>query len=237
MDKREMFEKALKSESAFQEHEMDHLSKIGDFIGRHSMFFKKIYKAYKSGEQSVKHKPDTGAPVSVGFSQDLREVIINRLKVEVTFTDNQFLKFMELIDLCYSPIIPLGSVVSLDINMMPESSKARIGNTNQDVLVMIIAQKVSLQESLAGFYADYMAVLWPFGAQEQITPILVSNIMVNSVIHQGMTSEVEQEYIRKIKSNTVSGVLRSITYVTEDDMKKLETRFKADSGVETGGES
>lgn len=237
MDKRELFEKSLNTEPAFQEYEMDQLSMIGDFIGRHPKFFKKVYKAYKSDEESVNYEPDTGAPVSVIFDQELKQVVINRLKVEITFTEGQFLKFMELIDLCYSLIIPLGSVVSLDTDMMPESLKARTGDTNQDIHVMIIAQKIPLRESLEGFYADYMAALWPFGAQEQIMPIMVSGIMIKAVVHKGMTNEVEQEYKSKLKSTIAAGVLRSITYVTEDDMKKLEAAFATKIEAEIASEA
>jgi len=223
MNNRELFEKKLKSEASFRGYELSELSMLGDFIGRHTVFFKKIYKAYGTSEESVKYEPDTGAPVSVMFNREIKEVRINRLKMENTFTNQQFSKFIELIDTCYSQIIPLGSVVEIDSSMMPEPLKDHMETTNQGALVMIIAQKVALHEDLEGFYADYLATLWPFGAQEQLSPFLVSNMMIKNVVHRGMTNEMAELFKKSLKNKTISDNLRSIAYITIDDIEKIDS--------------
>ena len=231
-----MFEKALKAEYVFQDYETEHLSMIGNFIGRHPVFFRKIYKAYRANEQSVSYEPDIGAPVTVMFSQEGKVITVKRLKIEVTFQVQQFFKFLELIDVCFLPIIPIGSVVDIDLDMMSDTLKERIGDINQGAFVMIIAQKIALRETLEGFYADYLAVLWPFGLQERMTPFLISNMMIRNIVHKGMTNGVEEEFKARLKSKAVSDTLRSLTYITEDDTKNLRVNFDTErKNLKSGG--
>lgn len=238
VNKRDKLEKAFKAETDFKEYELDHLLMIGEFIGRNPVFFKKIYKAYKHNETSAYFEPKRGAPITVTFDFKSKEVIINRQKIEIKFMTKQFLRFMELIDTYFSEIIPIGSVVSIDLDEIPESLKLRMSNTNQDALMMIISQNMVLRDHLTGFYADYLAVLWPFGAQERLTPLLVSNMMIKDVLHKGMTNEVEEEFKEKLKSTTVSDNLRSVTYIEEEEVKKLQVKTDmVRKELGSGGES
>jgi len=210
----------LKTELIFADFELEELVTIGDFIGRYQAFFKKIYKAFATNKKTVTDEPMFGAPVIVEFSDD--NIIIKRAKTELHFCSQQFLKYMELIDLCFTLIIPLGSIIDLDLDVMPDASKVFTENRNQGRLAMIIAQKVPLQDQLAGFYTDYLAVLWPFGVRDKIPPFFVSNMMVKNVIHTGMTSDTETEFTHRLTSQIVSENMRSIVYMNENELMKIK---------------
>lgn len=228
MDKRELFEKGLEKEADLKEHNLDELIKMGSFIGRNLSFFKRIYKAYKFGEGSSYFEPEMGAPVNVTFNHELKEVKFNRSKVELTFTIEQFLKFMSLIDICFIEILPIGTVVDLYDEYLPEHLKTRVlnDNSNKGLQAMIIGQTIFPDKNLTHYFADYSALLWPLGTHASNQPFFVVNVMIKNVIHKGMTNDFEQAFKDKLRNQNIFDKKKSMVYMTESDRTKIKEKLK-----------
>jgi len=228
MDKRELFERGLAKEVDLKAYDLDQLIEIGSFIGRNLSFFKRIYKAYKFGEASAHFEPRMGAPVTATFNHELKKVKFSRLEVELIFTIDQFLKFMALIDICFVEILPIGTVVDLYDEYLPESLKARVStaNSNKRLQAMIISQVVFPDENLPNYFADYSAILWPFGTRTSKQPFFIANVMIRNVIYKGMTNDFEQAFKDKLRRQNIFDKKKSMVYMTESDRIKIKQKMK-----------
>jgi len=218
MNKRELLEKSL--QSGFEDYELNHLSTMGDFLGRYPTLFKKIYRAFNTMEDSVKFEPEVGPSVSIILKRELNEVTISRLNLNIVFDFDKFLRFIGLVDICYIEILPIGSVVELDLDFVPENIKKISEKDNKGFRVMIVAQKVSIEES-EYIFADYAVTFWPFGIQKYGPPFLISNLMIKNLIHKGMSNDAEKEYLDKVKEKLVAHKMNSFMYLTKSELKEV----------------
>jgi len=227
MSKRELFEKALKSKIEFRNHDMKNLSMVGDFFGRHPMIFKKIYRSFSTMEDSVRLEPEVGAAVNIVFNRESNEVIVNRLDLEVGFTYGIFLRFLDLVELCYVEVVPVGSVVELDLDFVPENIKKFAGYDNKSLYVMVVAQKIPLENN-EHVFADYSVTLWPFGLQKYTPPFIIANLMIKNLIHKGMRNDAEKAYLDKVKEKIIVHEMSSFMYLTKDELLNLEKKGEFD---------
>jgi len=218
MNKRELFDKALKSGSEFRDYEINNLSMVGDFFGRHPMIFKKIYRSFSSKEDSVTFEPEVGAVVNIIYSRDSDEVTVSRLDLEISFSYGRFLRFIELVELCYAEVFPIGSIVELDLELVPGRIKNSVDSNDKSLYVMIVAQKVPLENN-EHLYADYAVTLWPFGLQKYTPPFFIANMMIKNMIHKGMRNETEKAYLDKIKEKIIVHEMNSFMYLRKDDLQ------------------
>ena len=226
MDKRELFEKALEEETILQNHDIDHLAKLGEFIGRKKAFFKQLYKAYKFTKEEFEFKPSIGVPVKVTFNHDPKEVILNRFDMELAFTEEQLLAYLNLIDLCFFNIISIGSVVDIDLDFVSESMRSRVEKgKNRGLFVMITAQKTLLGTNKPAFFNDYMGVMWPIGTQSYSKPLFLSNVMIKNTVYPGMVNEIEETFKEKMRQQAVHNQLRSTTYLSDKELKSIKNEI------------
>jgi len=141
MEASEHFEKILKME--FGEYNLKDLMMLGEFLGRKLSFFRQIYKAYHTKEVNLEMTPKLGAPIKVSFIWETKEVIITRQKVEIKLTIDLLLKYLGAIDLCFGDVLPVGSVVEIDLSYFPE-----LGKSMSQAKVIIVGQKVTLSNEL-----------------------------------------------------------------------------------------
>ena len=161
--------------------------------------------------------PSRCAPVVASFLWESREVIITKLKVEITLSVDLFLKFLGAIDLCFGEMFPVGSVVEIDLDYFPE-----LKNTMSQTRAIIVGQKVTLSEEMDFLYIDYVANLWPHGNQGHTPPLFLSNVMTTAVIHLGLINEEEREHVQKMKEVIINTRQKSITFISEKELEKLD---------------
>ena len=216
VNKRELFEKALEFEPIFEDYEMKDLSVMGDFLGRHPTLLKKIYKNFQQEDGVLTFESELGPPVIITLNKKLREIKISRTKqLEIIFPIDKFLRFIGLVDICYIEILPIGSVIELDLDFALDELKGIMGETSKAFNVMIIAQKVPLEEN-ENIFADYAVTVWPFGLQKYASPFLITNLMVRNVVYRGMSNDTEKDYINKIKEKIVVHRMSSLVYMTKE---------------------
>ena len=218
---RELFQKALKSESEFSKYRLEDLETLGIFLGRYDTHFKRIYSAYRDKEPNVEIKLQKGAPLNIAFNWESKEAIISSgsNNGEIKFTLDLFLTILGLIDLCFGRVLPTGSVVELDMGLLPET----LSSVMSQARAVIVNQKAMLHQDVgSSLYIDYVANLWPHANQGNIPPIFLSNVMVKSVIHKGHSTDEEREYVQNIKEVIVNTRQKSITFMSEKELKRLE---------------
>lgn len=172
----------------------DQVLLIANFLGNHLEILRSVYKSYRILESQMTYKPKIGAEVRVNFDYQAHTVTFYRNDIELTFTESQFLIFLGKIDAIYSEILPIGSIVELDEEMLPPVIKEQLENSGIAELVMISGRRIPLPEPYNEHIIDYYAYIWPIGKLPSISPITVSNMMIKKVVHVGFTNALEETF-------------------------------------------
>jgi len=222
MKKDELFTYALRNRRDFEAYKQEGLIEIGRFLGGDHIVFKEIYKAFLYRKSSYENDPMLGDKVVVVFDWKNEEVAIKVQEIKLKFTIATFLLYLSLIDTCFSELYPVGSVIELELEMMPERVRRIYKDT--DALVSISGRKVSRGD---GYFVDYIGRLWPFGEGPLTPPIFLSNVLIRRVVFTGMVDEVEKEYVDKaLRLEIIKSKRKSIIYLTDEEQKEVEIVIK-----------
>ncbi|MFK4322888.1 hypothetical protein ABH946_005648 [Bacillus sp. RC145] len=193
-NKRELLEVVLQNDKTLDLEITDELLQMGNLLGNQPSLFREVYKAFRNQEDVFENKPKIGAKFSVTFDYPNETIRFERLETQLDIPFSQFLRLMGLIDACYSEILPLGTVVELDVDMMPEVIQNMFKNSELGELVVLTGRKVPLREGFNDYVVDYLGYLWPFGEMSNTPAIYVSNMMIKRVVSPGMTNEWEEQF-------------------------------------------
>jgi len=224
LGKRELLEKSIKKESLFKDYDLGELAMIGEFIGHNPQFFKLICKTYHNKECNIEYKANIGSSVDITFDYKQDKVTINRDKIEIQYNILTFLQFMFLIDTCFMELIPVGSVVDVDLDYTSTSTRAMFETGNHGTLVFINDRKVSLGTGVNQFIIDYVGTIWPFGSVNTTNPIYLSNAMIKNIVHKGMTNELEQQVSLRLNLDIIDKKKKSIAYLSDEEINKLKNK-------------
>ena len=218
MDKNQLFEDSLRVYADFGALDLEHLQQIGIFIGYDPIAFKNMYFDYLN-------------------KRDKDKIIIEGHSIEVNFDSTSFLKFLNLVDICYSEILPVGSVVEADLERFPEGFRKLYEINDEPALFIISGRKVPAHNIDTPYYVDYTTRLFPFGETEFVPAFQLSNMMIKRVVHRGLSNDYEVEFTEKIRQDIINSKVRSVGFLTADEFKILETAIVSIENVTVDGDS
>ena len=232
MEKYELFMNTLKSQASLASYKQEELASIGQYLGNDQVVFKEVYKAYKAKKASYENNPMLGAKVEITFDWKKEEVVIKRLEITLVLSNTAFLRYLNLIDVCFLEIYPIGSVVELDLEMMSEAVRRMYQSSI--ALVSISGRKVLLGDGKS-HYVDYVGRLWPFGEGPLTPPIFLSNAHIKRVVFTGMVDEAEKEFIEKVlRIDVIHSKRKSIAYIPEAEEKEVSYTIKEQNNEKEG---
>ena len=193
MDKYQLFKKALTNNAELKAYNQEELVKIGNIFGSDQILFKEICKAYLTKKTSYKNDPMIGAKVEIEFNWRREEILVKQLDIRLVFKLTTFPTFLNLIDICFLDVHPVGSVVELDIDLLPEQVKAMYADSKP--LASISGRKFWFGNNFA-YYSDYVGRLWPLG-EGHSTPLYLANVMIKRVVFTGMVDDTEEKFVVK----------------------------------------
>ena len=168
---------------------------------------------------------------------DKEKVVIEGQSIEVKFDSTSFLKFLNLVDICYSEILPVGSVVEADLERFPEGFRKLYEINNEPALFIISGRKVPAHNIDTPYYVDYTTRLFPFGETEFVPSFQLSNMMIKRVVHRGLSNVNEVKFTEKMRQDIISSKVRSVGFLTEDEFKILEIVSANTANVSLDGDS
>jgi hypothetical protein len=193
-NKRELLETILKENKQLSLDFSEELLQMGHLLGSQRNLLREVYKTFRTQHTEYKTKPMIGAPFLFQINWEEQTVYFERMEVKLEFPLQNFLSFMGLVDAIYSDILPLGSVVELDVEMMPSVLQQMFKENNVGELVLLTGRKLPLRDGFDQYIVDYIGNLWPFGQTVTTPPIFITNIMIKRIVHQGLTNESEEEF-------------------------------------------
>lgn len=173
----------------------DDILTLANFLGNHPQILREIYKNYRKLELKYVYKPKIGAPIFVNFDYgEFRSVTFKRQNIVLTLSEADFLIFMAKIDAVYTDILPVGSVVELDEEMLPLVIQEQLKVSGIAELMVIAGRKIPLQKPFDSYIVDYYSYLWPIGQMVTTPPIFVSNMMIKKVVHMGFQHPLDEKF-------------------------------------------
>ncbi|MEK1297134.1 hypothetical protein HCY78_08745 [Limosilactobacillus fermentum] len=179
-------------------------------LGMNLELHRQVLVAFIKGESSYNYQPLLGSPLTITFGD---QVMIKQLDNSITITRLEFLDLMFGIDFVYSPIYPIGTVLTLDATLQPASMQAEMSEFNPKCQVVVVAQKTVIDNH----FVDYLAYPYPQGLVGDVQPILVGNIAIKAVEVQGPETKLSQEYSEYLKEQLARAGIMALNYQTWRD--------------------
>ena len=123
----------------------------GAFLGTNWQLFRELYYACRTLAPSWTHQSPFGLNITVAFDWENNVVSITGFSEEILMSVTAFSYFLGLIDSVYAEILPLGSVVRLDLKFLADPLQKSL-QANQ------VSQQLLKQSSLAGSCHSAMTV-------------------------------------------------------------------------------
>lgn len=172
----------------------DQLIQTGVMLGTNLPLFRGIYLTHRNTQEQFEHKPMIGAPLTVTFDYEKKQVLFDRQTSQFSLSEDQFLQFLGKVDAAFLPIYPIGTTVELDEQLLPENLSEMFTNGGLGTRVTLTGRKVPLMEGFENYVVDYLGRLWPFGELPNGEPILISNMMIKRVLETGYSDDYEETF-------------------------------------------
>ena len=235
MEKYQFLEDSLKVYADFSGLDLQHLTQFGNFIGSNLIAFKQLYKSYLNKDTNHEVLSSLGKPAQITFDWVNDEITIEKNKLEIKFDSTLFLKYMNLIDICYNEILPIGSVIEANLEGFPEGFKKLYERNAEPALFILSGRKTPAHDIDIPIYIDYVARLFPYGETDFVPAFHISNMMIKRVVHVGLINDDEVRFAEKIRQDIVKSKVRSVGFLTEDEFKNLETMVASTMNSTLGG--
>lgn len=172
------------------------LLSFGLTLDNQNTVLKEVYWTYLHGEAAYEYRPLIGAALQFKFDEEDRIAVLQRLEEQCTLSFEQFQKYIGLVDLIFSEVYPLGSVVELDQERLPREIKEMFRNKRSELLVLLHARRIPSNDQKS--YIDYVGSIWPFGLMEKVTPLLINNMLIKRVVSAGLTNAEEKKFVNQV---------------------------------------
>lgn len=226
-DKNAVFRTILQNDPKIEFDVTDEVLAIGHLLGTNPQVLKELYKSYRKLNETYEYKPMIGSKLSVEFHYEAGQVRIERQQVVNLIPMHQFLLFIGRVDAVYSEILPIGTVVELDVEMMPEIIQDMFKSSETGELVTVSGRKIPLITGFENYIVDYLGRLWPFGEIPGSNPIFVSNMMIKRVVSLGLKNEWEDEFVlNALRTTQVSNEQVSTAFMTNEDALRYYQTLK-----------
>ena len=97
-------------------------------------------------------------------------------------------------DLLLAPILPLGSLVELDRELLPEGLVSEMEKAKVPFMAMIMGRRL-LSEPDDREYIDYLASIYPYGLRLDVEPLFIPSYLISQVIQEGYSDTLDRTYV------------------------------------------
>ncbi|RSI43717.1 DUF4176 domain-containing protein [Streptococcus cristatus] len=188
-----IFEQGLE-ELSLCEAEHQHLRTIGMTLAGHPKVLRSCYIAFLKGESKCRYKPLIGAPLLFSFHYHQEEVEIERIETSYRVSFSVFIRFFALVDLAFSKIYPLGTIVELDKELLPTELVEQFASEEMDFYAVLSGRRLQLDSQS---YIDYAGHVYPYGMRFDTLPLYISNLFIKRVISEGYSDAKDSQHCDK----------------------------------------
>jgi hypothetical protein len=104
----------------------------------------------------------------------------------------------------------------LDQELLSEEIRAQFEGHRQELLVTLTGRKIPVSHHDMNGVIDYVGVIYPMGTFPETPVVVLTNVMIKQVKHQGLVTEMEKEMAENLKEQQLIESRLSVTYFSEE---------------------
>lgn len=203
-------------ETIFKEHEhCEQIKSIALILASQNKTFQNLLLSYKILAENYSYSPLFGSDIDFQFRHSDRQVVIIKEGVEITLSVQEFNQLCSLIDVLFTPIYPLGTVVELKEELFSEEVQSYFKSRNMGMYAVLHARRYMVT---GDDYIDYLGSLWPMGVVKEADTMSISSYMIKEVVFEGFTNNVEEDYVmNNLRQTFLNEGKQSILFQREED--------------------
>lgn len=172
------------------------LEQIGYSLVGQKDAFRRLQLVILKKESLYRYSSLLGTSVVMEFDWDSSTACLTYLESEVRLSMKDFMLWLSYTDLLLAPVFPLGSVVELDRELLPEDLVEEMDAAKVPFMATIMGRRL-LSEPSDGKYLDYLASIYPYGLRLDVDPLFIPSYLISRVIQEGYSDMLDQHYINQ----------------------------------------
>ena len=170
------------------------LEQVGRSLISQGDAFRRLQLAIVKKESFYSYSSLLGTSVTMGFDWEREKVTLAYLGSELVLSMKDFRIWLSCTDLLLAPILPLGSLVELDRELLPEELVSEMEKAKVPLMAMITGRRL-LSEPDDREYIDYLASIYPYGLRLDVEPLFIPSYLISQVIQEGYSDTLDQSYV------------------------------------------
>ncbi|MDR1018327.1 MAG: hypothetical protein LBM02_06455 [Lachnospiraceae bacterium] len=199
----------------------DELKQYGRLFGANNKLYHDVYKTIFNHKDSFKYDSFVGSDIEMKISYENEIIFLKRGEQVIKVGYEDFLTLLSFVDISFSKVLPLYTVVELEEEMFNEDLQ-KVFASRKNTYVALTARKILVTDGENEYVIDYYGRLWPYGEIPDIPPILVTNMLIKKVVSMGISDDDEIEFATyDLWKKQVESKLISTAFMSEEQVKKL----------------
>ena len=191
------------------------LEQVGYSLVSQADAFRKLQLVIFKKESLYSYSSLLGTSVEMEFDWDSSIACLTYLDSEVKLPMKDFMLWLANTDLLLAPIIPLGSLVELDRDLLPDGLVSAMEDAKVPFMATIMGRRI-IPEPDDKEYIDYLASIYPYGMRMDVEPLFIPSYLISRVVQEGYSDILDQNYVDKqYRRDYFQHNIFSITYSTE----------------------
>jgi len=170
------------------------LEQVGHSLVSQGDAFRRLQLVLLKNESFYSYNSLLGTSVTMKLDWEKEEVTLTYLDSELILSMEDFRIWLAYTDLLLSPILPLGTLVELDRELLPEELVSEMEKAKVPFMAMIMGRRL-LSEPDDREYIDYLASIYPYGLRLDVDPLFIPSYLISRVIQEGYSDSLDQTYV------------------------------------------
>lgn len=191
------------------------LEQVGYSLVGQADAFRKLQLAILKKESLYSYSSLLGTSVVMKFDWESAVACMTYLDSEVKLPMKDFMLWLSYTDLLLAPVLPLGSLVELDRDLLPQGLVSAMEDAKVPFMATIMGRRI-ISGPDDKEYIDYLASIYPYGMRLDVEPLFIPSYLISRVVQEGYSDVLDQNYVDKqYRRDYFQHNIFSITYSTE----------------------
>lgn len=193
------------------------LEQVGYSIVGQADAFRKLQLVIFKKESLYSYSSLLGTSVVMEFDWESDKASMTYLESEVKLSMKDFMLWLSYTDLLLAPVLPLGSLVELDRDLLPDGLVSAMEDAKVPFMATIMGRRI-IPEADDKEYIDYMVSIYPYGMRLDVEPLFIPSYLISQVIHEGYNDTFDQDYVdQQFRKDYFHHNILSLTHSTEGE--------------------
>ena len=172
------------------------LEQVGYSLVGQADAFRRLQLVILKKESLYRYSSLLGTSVVMEFDWDSSTTCLTYLESEVRLSMKNFMLWLAYTDLLLAPVLPLGSVVELDRDLLPDGLVSAMEDAKVPFMATIMGRRI-ISGTDDKEYIDYLASIYPYGMRLDVEPLFIPSYLISRVVQDGYSDVLDQNYVDK----------------------------------------